>query len=95
MLMEKINRNHEVGLNFYEGIIDACTSRIEPIFFTTATTVIGLLPISISDPFWRGLGGAIIAGLSVSGILILIILPILYAYIFDEKRWNKISKKVA
>ncbi|MCA9385660.1 efflux RND transporter permease subunit [Candidatus Dojkabacteria bacterium] len=41
MLMEKINRNHEVGLNFYEGIIDACTSRIDTIFFTTATTVIG------------------------------------------------------
>lgn len=84
MLIEKINQNLHFGLGFVDGIVDACTSRVEAIFFTSLTTTIGLLPITISDPLWRGLGGAIIAGLSVSGLIILFLLPALYVEIFEN-----------
>lgn len=83
MLVEKINQNISFGLPFIEAIVDACSSRTEAIFFTSLTTSIGLLPITISDPLWRGLGGAIIAGLSVSGLLILFLLPALYVEVFQ------------
>lgn len=82
LLIEKINQNHEIGLEFKEGIIDACSSRMEPIFFTAVTNIVGLLPITLSDPLWQGLGGAIIAGLSFSGIIILFLLPVVYAWTF-------------
>lgn len=82
MLIEKINQNLRFGLPFMDAIVDACASRIEAIFFTTLTTAVGLLPITISDPLWRGLGGAIIAGLTVSGILILVLLPALFVEVF-------------
>lgn len=82
MLVEKINQNLNFGFNLKDAITDACSTRIEPILLTSLTTSAGLLPITISDPLWRGLGGAIIAGLSVSGILILVLLPTLYYEIF-------------
>jgi multidrug efflux pump subunit AcrB len=86
MLVEKINQNLKFGLPFLESVVDACASRIEAIFFTSVTTAIGLLPITISDPLWRGLGGAIIAGLSVSGTLILVLLPALFVEVFGEDK---------
>jgi multidrug efflux pump subunit AcrB len=82
MLVEKINQNIAFGLPFTDAVVDACSSRVEAIFFTSVTTTIGLLPITIADPFWRGLGGAIIAGLSVSGLLILFLLPAMYVEIY-------------
>ena len=84
MLVEKINQNLKQGFSVKDAISDACSSRIEPIFLTSLTTSAGLLPITISDPLWRGLGGSIIAGLSVSGILILILLPTVYYEVFKE-----------
>jgi multidrug efflux pump subunit AcrB len=89
MLLEKINQNIKFGLPFVDAIASACSSRVEAIFFTSLTTAMGLLPITISDPFWRGLGGAIIAGLSVSGIFILFLLPALYYEMYQGSDENK------
>lgn len=89
MLVEKINQNLQAGFNLKEAITDACSTRIEPILLTSLTTSAGLLPITISDPLWRGLGGAIIAGLSVSGILILVVLPTLYYEVYKNDPQHK------
>lgn len=89
MLVEKISAYHEFGLPFVDGLVDACTSRVEAIFFTSLTTTIGLLPITIADPLWRGLGGAIIAGLSVSGLMILFVLPAVYVEVFGDSKKSK------
>lgn len=78
MIVDKINRNLKVGLPFTEAVTDGAASRLEPIFFSSITNIIGLIPITISDPFWRGLGGAIIAGLSMSGIIMLFFIPVVY-----------------
>lgn len=88
MLVEKINQNMRFNLPFVDAITSACSSRLEAIFFTSLTTSMGLLPITIADPFWRGLGGAIIAGLSVSGILILFLLPTLYYEFYKSSSEN-------
>ena len=89
MLVEKINQNLKEGFKFVEGVADACASRIEPILLTSLTTTLGLLPITISDPLWRGLGGAIIAGLTVSGALILVVLPTLFAEVYGNSKSNQ------
>ncbi|MEO8581955.1 MAG: efflux RND transporter permease subunit [Patescibacteria group bacterium] len=89
MLMDKINQNMHENFPVYQGIADACASRIEPIFLTAVTGILGLLPITISDPLWRGLGGAIVAGLSVSGILVLFLIPSLYVEVFGKELLKK------
>lgn len=82
MLIDKISQNVREGFDLYEGVADACASRIEPIFLTTVTGIVGLLPITISDPLWRGLGGAIVAGLAFSGLIILLYVPAIFIEVF-------------
>lgn len=90
VVMEKINDNRKHGLNLHDAISDAAASRLEPVLLTSLATIVGLLPITIADPFWRGLGGAIIAGLLFTGALKLFIIPVLYYNFYkDEESRNR------
>lgn len=82
LLVDKIDQNRKSGMELKEAIADASASRIEPIFLTSFATIMGLIPITLSDPLWRGLGGAIIAGLTFSGTIMLIFIPVVYYLLF-------------
>lgn len=88
IMVDKMNRNMELGLPLTESIIEGASSRLEPILLTALTTIIGLIPITLSDPIWQGLGGAIIAGLTFSGVAKLFFIPIVYAAWFEEAPQN-------
>ena len=77
-IVDKININRRQGMKLKEAIADAGASRLEPIILTKLCTVFGLLPITLSDPLWRGLGGAIISGLLISSTIMLLFIPTLY-----------------
>ena len=83
VLIDKINQNRRAGFSRENSIIDGAVSRLKPIFLTSLTTVCGILPLSISDEVWGGLGFAIVFGLSTSTFLILVLVPIEYV-LFDE-----------
>ncbi len=87
MVVEKINQNIAAKISFGSAIADAAASRVEPIMFSSLTTIMGLIPISITDPLWRGLGGAIISGLTISGAIMLFFIPVVY-YSWFEKGKN-------
>ncbi len=91
VVLEKINENREHGMNLHDSIADAAASRLEPVLLTSLATIVALIPITVADPFWRGLGGAIIAGLLFTGALKLFFVPVLYYNFFHEK--NKRSGK--
>jgi multidrug efflux pump subunit AcrB len=78
VIVEKINQNLKVGIKLRDAISDASANRVEPIMLSSLTTIMGLIPITITDPLWRGLGGAIIAGLTVSGLIMLFFIPVVY-----------------
>ncbi|MBU1177966.1 efflux RND transporter permease subunit [Patescibacteria group bacterium] len=61
--------------------------RFKPIFSTSITTMAAILPLTIQDPFWRGLGTAIVAGLLLATIGNLVVLPIVIAIFEKMKRW--------
>jgi len=77
-IVDKINLNIKEGMEFEEAIADAGASRMEPIILTKLSTIFGLLPITIADPLWRGLGGAIISGLLAASTIMLLFIPVLY-----------------
>lgn len=85
ILIDKMNLNWKSGLDFNEGIIDAGKSRIEAIFITSFSTILGLVPITLSDALWRALGTAIIFGLAVSSFFTLLIIPILVSMMVKKK----------
>jgi len=84
MVVDKINQNMAIGMKQKPAIADATASRVEPIFFSSLTTIIGLIPITLSDPIWQGLGGAIIAGLLFSGLIMLLVIPVVYDYFYPN-----------
>lgn len=89
LIVDKITANQEIGMEFTESIIDGSVSRLEAIALTSITAIIGLIPITVSDPLWRGLGGAIIAGLTFSGTIMLFFIPVVYYYWFHPKENRK------
>lgn len=91
-IIDKINRNRNQGMDLEHAIADAAESRLEPIMLTSLTTIFGLIPITISDPLWRGLGGAIISGLSFSGIIMLFFVPVMYYLWFSGEKKPASSK---
>ncbi len=84
VVIEKINDNRKEGLSLENAIVDAAGNRLEPVVLTSLATIFGLIPITLADPLWQGLGGAIIAGLLFSGIIKLFLVPVLY-YTFYQK----------
>ncbi len=84
IMVDKINKNMEQMSDLDEAIASGAASRLEPILLTALTTIIGLIPITLADPIWQGLGGAIIAGLTFSGIAKLFFIPVIYKSWFQK-----------
>lgn len=85
LIVDKIIANRETGMEYIESIADASSSRLEAIALTSLTAIFGLIPITLSDALWRGLGGAIIAGLTFSGTIMLLFIPVVYYYLFEKE----------
>lgn len=64
-------------LSHRDVIVEAGVSRLRPIFLTTITTVIGMLPLARASSLWGPLAFAIMFGLAFSMILTLVMIPIL------------------
>ena len=64
-----------------EAILEGVRSRIRPIFMTTFTTVLGLLPLIVfpgaGSELYRGLGAVLLGGMLVSTFVTLVQVPIL------------------
>ncbi|MEN9920402.1 MAG: hypothetical protein RL538_295 [Candidatus Parcubacteria bacterium] len=76
------------GADLVETVAEAATSRLRPIFLTTVTTVIGMIPLSTISDFWSPLAFAIMFGLAFAMVLTLIMVPTLY-YRAELKKQNK------
>jgi HAE1 family hydrophobic/amphiphilic exporter-1 len=85
ILIDKINLNLKSKIPFKEAIVDAGKSRIEAIFITSLCTILGIIPVTLSNEVWRALGGAIIFGLMLSSFLTLFIVPVLFASFIKNK----------
>ncbi len=88
LVVDKINKNLDAGMEFKESVVDGSVSRLEAISLTSMATIAGLIPITLSDPLWQGLGGAIIAGLTFSGTIMLFFIPVVYFLIFRPQEYR-------
>ncbi len=86
VLIDRIEIEQNSGKSPYQAIIDACITRLRPIAMTTITTIMGLLPLMISqDPLFYGMASVIAFGLGVGTVLTLAVVPALYAGFYKVK----------
>lgn len=85
ILVDKMNLNIKSGIPFIEAVIDAGKSRFEAIFITSICTILGLIPVSLSNEMWTGLGGAVIFGLITSSFFTLFIVPTLFVSLAPKR----------
>jgi len=93
VLVDRINAKRAEGLGLDAAILEAGRARLRPILMTTATTVLGLLPLTgwlLGIPLIGGLGAGegaelrapmavtVIAGLISSTVLTLLVIPTIY-----------------
>jgi HAE1 family hydrophobic/amphiphilic exporter-1 len=89
ILVDYINHGRKSGLNMVDAIVEAAKVRIRPIIMTTLCTLLGLIPMAFStgegSEIRAPLAITVIGGLTVSTILTMIIIPILYSLTEREK----------
>ena len=82
VLIDYINQLRRSGETLYDALIVAGNRRMRPIFMTTTTTVLGLVPMALglgSGAEMRApLAVTVIGGLVFSTVLTLVIIPVLY-----------------
>ncbi len=80
---QALNHMREDGMNLNDAVLESVRSRIRPIFMTTMTTVLGLMPLVLfpgsGSELYRGLGSVVLGGLLVSTFLTLILVPSLFS----------------
>ncbi len=65
------------GRQLSDIITEAATTRLRPIFLTTITTVVGMVPLIFAEGLFGPLALAILFGLSFAMILTLVLIPVL------------------
>ena len=82
VLIDYITLCRERGLAVLNSVVTAGKSRLRPVLMTTATTVLGMIPMAIGggqgSEMWSPMAIAVIGGLTVSTILTLVLIPTLY-----------------
>lgn len=97
VLIDHINNLRAAGMNRFDAVIQGGMDRIRPVLMTVSTTVVGLLPLSVSvsavgggnGPSYFPMARAIIGGLTFSTIISLVLLPCVYCWLDDLRRWGK------
>jgi multidrug efflux pump subunit AcrB len=86
VLIDRIDQERTAGRDAYNAIIEGTVSRFRPIWMTTITTILGVMPLIIShDPVFYSLALIIATGLAFATILTLGVVPVLYAVLFRVK----------
>ena len=87
VLVDYINTRRSEGEERREAVVNAGPIRLRPILMTTLTTVLGLVPLALGlgegAEMEQPLAIAVIGGLSLSTVLTLVLIPVLYT-IFDD-----------
>jgi len=70
-----------------KAIAESVRTRIRPILMTTATSVCGMLPLVVApgsgSEIYRGLGGVVVGGLSISTVFTLLVVPLMLSLVID------------
>ena len=87
----------ERGVSVREASVSAAKARLRPILMTTLTTVLGMLPMALGrgegSEMWNGLGTTVAWGLSVSTLITLVLIPVVYCGLCEHREKRRARRR--
>jgi hydrophobic/amphiphilic exporter-1 (mainly G- bacteria), HAE1 family len=97
VLIDFTNLMRDRGNSLDEAILKAGRSRLRPVIMTTATTILGMLPLALStgegSEIWKPMGIVVVGGLIFSTLVTMILVPVVYRIVV--RRTERKSKRDA
>lgn len=84
LIFEHADDKRHHGFSIRDAAYDAGRRRMVPIFLTTATTAVGVVPMIIAaTSFWMPVGVTIFAGGIGALIMVVMVLPVTYWKLYE------------
>ncbi len=85
LIVEFANQRQKAGIDKLQAIREASVQRLRPILMTSASTILGLLPLMFATGEGCNgriaMGTAVVGGMLISTILTMYVLPAIYSYV--------------
>ena len=98
LLIDYANQAREEGTPLRQAVLDACSLRLRPIFMTTLSTILAMMPIAMGigegAELRQSMGVVLVGGLITSTILTLLVVPNIYI-LFEEWKEKREAGKTA
>ncbi len=82
VLLDQVSADFDAGRDKYTAIVEDGVSRLRPVAMSAVTTVLGMVPL-VWDVMFGPMAVTIMAGLTVSTILTLLVIPVLTAVAYN------------
>jgi HAE1 family hydrophobic/amphiphilic exporter-1 len=100
LLVDFINQERKGGAERTRAILSAGRIRLRPILMTTLAMIFGMIPLALGlgegGEQRSPMGQAVIGGVITSGLLTLVVVPVIYTYLDDlvarAKRFGKMTQ---
>lgn len=91
VLLDQIKLELSEGIEPYQAVVQSAVSRVRPVSMAAVTTILGMIPLMF-DAFFGSMAITIMAGLGFATILTLIVVPVMFAIMFNIKSPKAPSK---
>lgn len=92
LLIDFVNLERRLGKARREAVLAAGRIRLRPILMTTLAMIFGMIPLALGlgegGEQRSPMGQAVIGGVMASGLLTLVVVPVIYTYLDDLSGWS-------
>jgi HAE1 family hydrophobic/amphiphilic exporter-1 len=93
IVYQALNNVRDYGMGYKEAVLDSVQTRLRPIYMTTTTSVLGMLPLVLApgpgSELYRGLGSVVLGGIIFSTLFTVYVIPALLMFVI---RMEKVKK---